>query len=144
MSLLRWATTTQHSTSWPCFFTLFKASSQMAFSSKSFSPLHTPSVVISTFAFESKIRSANESDEYPANWITRDVNISVPNGSEVFVSWFKGKKLIYHYTMDGTDSGTRQHGNGKFQNHWHVNRHAVSFRHSFRFQNVRESAYFLE
>lgn len=60
---LRCDTTTQHSTSCPCFWTFSNASSQIDFSNNSFSPRQTPSAVIKTLAFESDIRSANESDE---------------------------------------------------------------------------------
>lgn len=68
LSLLRCATTMQLSSWWPCFLTLSAASSQIFFKRSNFSPLHTPSAVIRTLALESRIRSANESDEYPANY----------------------------------------------------------------------------
>lgn len=65
---LKWDTTMQVRTvCWYLSVALAMASSQMAFSSRSFSPRQAALAVISTQAELSAMRSDSESDENPAN-----------------------------------------------------------------------------
>lgn len=65
---LRCATTTQVSILWLCLVWAFSmASSHTFLRTSSFSPRQPPSAVTSTLALQSDMRSANESDEKPAN-----------------------------------------------------------------------------
>lgn len=67
-TLSKWETTIHVSTLCPFCAHLVIAWSQMDLSCNSFSPLHAPSAVINTRASQSRILSANESAEKPANW----------------------------------------------------------------------------
>lgn len=60
------------------------ASSQISLSFKSFDPLHAPSAVTKTRASQSRIRSASESAENPANCknygvLEKDLSLSLRN-----------------------------------------------------------------
>lgn len=52
--------------------------------------------------------------------------------------------LTYHNRVNGTDAGTRQHGNWQFQHHWHVNRNSVAFADAMSLQHIRKTAHFLQ
>lgn len=46
--------------------------------------------------------------------------------------------------MNCTDSGTSEHCNRQLHNHWHVDRHAITFVDAMHFKNICEATNFLE
>ena len=65
--------------------------------------------------------------------------MSVINTHSQFV-WSKTAK--YH-GVDCTQSGTGQHGDGRFGHHWHINHHAITFFHTQAFQSTGKQRYLI-